>query len=284
MNIAVLSGKGGAGKTLLSVNLSEVAEDSTYIDCDVEEPNGHLFFKPENISIDNISVKVPVVNNDLCNGCRICVDFCKFNALAYTDKLLVFDDICHSCGGCMMFCPNGALSEREKVIGKVQKGKSNGVNVISGILNIGEPSGVPIIKELLNHIDEDKYHNIIDCPPGSACVVMESIKDSDYCVLVSEPTVFGGHNLNMIYELVKLFNKPHGVVINKYTTKDNPVEKFCKEKNIKILDRIPFDKELGSLNSNGAIVSREKQEYREIFASLLKTITKEVEHEAITNP
>ncbi|MBS4538787.1 ATP-binding protein [Clostridium sp. D2Q-11] len=284
MNIAVLSGKGGAGKTLVSVNLSEVSENSTYIDCDVEEPNGHLFFKPDNIIKNNISVKIPIVNNDLCEGCRTCVDFCKFNALAYTDKLLIFDDICHSCGGCMRFCPNGALSEKEKVIGEVQKGVSNGIDVISGILNIGEPSGVPIIKELLNHIDENSHYNIIDCPPGSACVVMESIKDADYCILVSEPTVFGAHNLNMVYELVKLFNKPHGVVINKYINEDNPTEKLCKEKNIKILDRIPFDKELGNLNSDGVIISREKDEYREVFESLLNTVTKEVKYEAITNP
>ena len=147
MNIAVLSGKGGTGKTLVSVNLAAAAKNSVYVDCDVEEPNGHLFFKPENIREEKISVKIPAVENKLCSGCRQCVDFCKFNALAYVkDKLIIFDDICHSCGGCVMLCPEKALTEKHKAIGKLQKGISGGVKVYTGILNAGEASGIPIIK------------------------------------------------------------------------------------------------------------------------------------------
>lgn len=283
MNIAVLSGKGGTGKTFISVNLSEVAGNSTYIDCDVEEPNGHLFFKPTNITRNSIYVNIPEVDNNICTGCKKCVGFCKFNALAYTKKVLVFEDVCHSCGGCSIICPTNAITEKKKEIGIVEKGISNNVNVISGIMNIGEVSGVPIIKESLKYIDNNNY-NIIDCPPGSSCIVMDSIKDADYCILVAEPTIFGSHNLNMVYDLVKLFNKPHGVVLNKYTDKNNPIEEFCNEKNINILEKIYFDKSIGNLNSNGEIVSRVNDKYKELFSSLLEKVTKEVWHAEITNP
>ncbi len=285
MKIAVLSGKGGTGKTLVSVNLAAEAKISTYIDCDVEEPNGYLFFKPDDIQEEEIKVKIPIVDDKLCNGCRKCVDFCKFNALAYiNNKLIVFEEVCHSCGGCMILCPKKAITEKEKVIGKVQKGISDKVLVYAGMMNTGEASGIPIIKKLLDDNKQDSNKLIfIDCPPGSACIVMESIKDADYCILVAEPTLFGVHNLNMVYELVKLFNKPFGVVLNKCMEGENPAEKFCLERNIKILGRIPFDNELGKLNSNAKIVVRENYSHKLIFSSLLKTVIKEVHHEATVN-
>lgn len=285
MKIAVLSGKGGTGKTLVSVNLAAAAKTSTYIDCDVEEPNGHLFLKPEGVQEEEISVQIPKVNNELCNGCRKCVDFCNFNALAYIkDKLIIFDDVCHSCGGCILVCPEKALTEKAKVIGKVQKGVSGEVTVWTGVLNTGEATGIPMIKKLLtaNSLQADQL-TFIDCPPGSACIVMESIKDADYCVLVAEPTLFGVHNLNMVYELVKLFNRPFGVVLNKCLEEENLAEKFCLEKSIKILGRIPFDNELGTLNSNAEIAVNKNEKYRELFSSLLDTVTKEVQYETTTN-
>ena len=285
MKIAVLSGKGGTGKTLVSVNLAAVAKESIYIDCDVEEPNGHLFFKPEDIESKKISIKIPFANEKLCNGCRKCVDFCKFNALAYiNNKLIVFDEVCHSCGGCVLFCPEKALSERDKIMGEVQRGVSENVTVITGILNTGESSGIPIIKKLLNDTHTGKEFSFIDCPPGSACIVMESIKNADYCILVAEPTLFGVHNLNMVYELVKLFDKPHGVVLNKCLNGENPAEKFCIEKDIKVLGKIPFDNELGTLNSNALISVRENKNYRHMFSSLLQIVIEEVQHEAVINP
>ncbi|WP_244833911.1 ATP-binding protein [Clostridium sp. BJN0001] len=285
MNIAVLSGKGGTGKTLVSVNLAAVANKSVYMDCDVEEPNGYLFFKPKDILDEQISVKIATVNNDLCDGCRKCVDFCKFNALAYIkDKMIVFEEVCHSCGGCSILCPQKAIIEKEKIIGKIQKGVSDDVTVYTGMLNTGETSGIPIIKKMLTK-DELKSDNltIIDCPPGSACAVMESIKDADYCILVAEPTLFGAHNLNMVYKLVKLFNKPFGVVLNKCLEEENPSEKFCLEKNIKILSKIPFDNELGEINSNAEIAVRKSNKYNNVFSSLLETVKKEVQHETTSN-
>ena len=283
MKIAVLSGKGGTGKTLVSVNLAAAAEKSLYIDCDVEEPNGHLFFKPTIIATERISVQIPVVDQTLCNGCRQCVDFCKFNALAYINgKWVIFEEVCHSCGGCVLFCPEKALTERAKSIGEVQYGVSENVSVVTGILNTGEASGIPIIKKLLESSHGENGITFIDCPPGSACIVMESIKDADYCILVAEPTLFGVHNLNMVYELVKLFNKPHGVVLNKCLEGENPAERFCNEKNIKILGKIPFNTKIGTLNSNAKILVRENQMYRDEFSVLLNIVTKEAQHETVT--
>lgn len=284
MKIAVLSGKGGTGKTLVSVNLASVAKHAVYIDCDVEEPNGHLFFKPSDVTEQDISVKIPNINHDQCDGCRTCVEFCKFNALAYVqNKVMVFDEVCHSCGGCTLLCPQNAITEQEKVIGRIQKGISNNVNVQTGILNTGEASGVPIIKELLEQNKHANEMTLIDCPPGSACIVMESIKDVDYCILVAEPTIFGAHNLGMVYELTNLLHKPYGVVLNKCVDGDNPSETFCIEHNIKILAKIPFDSSLGKLNSNAEIAARVSEKYQHLFEKLLDTVEKEVPHETTTD-
>ncbi len=283
MKIAVLSGKGGTGKTLVSVNLASASQNACYIDCDVEEPNGHLFFEPEIIKKEKVTVKIPSVNKSLCSGCRTCVEFCKFNALAYIkDNLIIFEEICHSCGGCTLLCPKNALTEKEKTVGEIQEGISNDIKVITGIMNIGEETGVSIIKKLLSKSTDDKKYTFIDCPPGSGCSVTESIKDADYCVFVAEPTIFGVHNLEMIFKLVKLLSKPFGAVLNKCLDEKNPAELFCLSNNIKILGKIPFENKLGRLNSNGQIAVRENN-YYEMFNNLLREIIKEVSYEAAVN-
>lgn len=282
LKIAVLSGKGGTGKTLLSVNLTAAALDSIYVDCDVEEPNGHLFFKPEWDMEKDIFVKIPEVDQRICDGCRKCVDFCKFNALAYINKKLkIFNDVCHSCGGCLLVCPLKALTEIDKHIGKVSSGNSEGVRVLSGIMDTGEASGIPIINELLSQSESfnENRPTFIDCPPGSSCIVMESIKDADYCILVAEPTIFGRHNFDMVYNLVKLFNKPNAAVINKSVGGYDPSEAFCNENGIKILEKIPYDTELGMLSSNAEIAVRRSEKYRDLFSSLLEKIYREVSDE-----
>ncbi|NLJ41115.1 MAG: 4Fe-4S binding protein [Clostridiales bacterium] len=276
MKIAVLSGKGGTGKTFVSVNLACAADKATYADCDVEEPNGHLFFKPVIIDKTAVTVKVPLLDQDRCTRCRKCVDFCRYNALALIkDQLMIFYEMCHSCGGCVIVCPEGALTEEEREIGALEEGLSDEISVITGRMNIGEVSGVPIINEIVKRLPEEDI-SVIDCPPGSACVVMESIRDADYCILVTEPTLFGVHNLAMVYDLVKLFNKPFGVILNKCMSGENPAEEFCVEKGISILAKIPFDKELGRLNSQGLIAVREDRLYRELFQGILFTIEREV--------
>ncbi|MEG2518320.1 MAG: ATP-binding protein [Oscillospiraceae bacterium] len=285
MKIAVLSGKGGTGKTLVSVNLSAAAQSAQYIDCDVEEPNGHLFFKPENISAESVAIKLPQVNAALCTGCRKCVDFCKFNALAFVKNTArIFPNVCHSCGGCALLCPEKAITEIDKSIGEIRSGVSENVRVSSGILNTGEESGVPIIKKLMENAKKSSAPlTIIDCPPGSACVVTAAIRDADFCVLVAEPTVFGAHNLSMVYELVRLFGKPHGVVLNKCLEGENPSEVFCKERGIPILGRIPFDKTLGEINSQAKIAVRDNHAYKKLFTDLLETVKKEARHETAPN-
>lgn len=276
MKIAVLSGKGGAGKTLVSVNLAAACENSTYVDCDVEEPNGHIFFKPVVSEEYPINVMIPVCDANKCTGCRECVNFCKFNALAYVnDNLMVFEDICHSCGGCSMVCPEGAITEKPKAIGMINIGNSGSVRTITGIMNTGEESGVPIINELLEKAFTSDGDIFIDCPPGSSCSVMESIKDADFCVLVIEPTIMGLHDFKMVHELVTLFNKPHGIVLNKVTDDYNPSEQYCLDNDLNILAKIPFDNELGKLNSDGKIVTRENDRFKKLFADILSTVEKE---------
>lgn len=181
----------------------------------------------------------------------------------------------------MLFCPLQAISERDKVIGEVRRGTSEEVQVVSGILNIGEASGIPVVKRILSDIPAGT--TLIDCPPGSACIVMESIRDADYCIFVAEPTLFGAHNLNMVYELVRLFGKPHGVVLNKCLPGENPSEEFCRRKGIRILGKIPFDPELGKINSDALIAAREHEGWRQIFKDLLQMVTGEVRREAASN-
>lgn len=275
MRIAVLSGKGGTGKTFVSVNLACAAEKAVYVDCDVEEPNGHLFLKPEITAKTPVTVMVPEVDMEKCTGCRKCVDFCKYNALALIkDKMLIFYEVCHSCGGCTILCPAKAIIEKERAIGIIEEGQSDNVTVLTGCLNTGEVSGVPIIKGLMNKLTQDD-DIVIDCPPGSACIVMESIREADYCVLVAEPTLFGVHNLSMVYDLVRLFNKPFGVVLNKCLPEENPSEQFCVEHQVKILAKIPYDEELGRINSQGYVAERENKQYQELFERLLQDLRKE---------
>ena len=195
MKIAVLSGKGGTGKTFVAVNLACSARETHYIDCDVEEPNGHLFLKPRDIREEGVCVMTPVFDEKKCTGCRVCVDFCRYNALALVQgKVLHFKEVCHSCGGCVLLCPEEAVEYATRNIGMIREGRSGDVNVMTGILDTGEVSGVPVVRALCERLPSAGV-SVIDCPPGSACLVMESIKDADYCVMVSEPTAFGAHDL-----------------------------------------------------------------------------------------
>lgn len=276
MKIAILSGKGGTGKTFVSVNLASVAKKSTYLDCDVEEPNGHLFFKPTDIKKENVSVLLPESDTDKCNGCRKCVDFCRFNALAFVgNKLKVFKEVCHSCGGCKIICPENAINEVPKIVGHVETGTHENVTAITGMLNLGEASGVPVIKNVLSKADNNNL-TIIDCPPGSACTTMESIESADYCILVAEPTAFGVHNFKMVHELVTLLGIPLGVIINKYENEDNQMEQLCKEQQLNVLARIPYSDKLAKITSNGLIATGEDKDTKNMFEEILHKVELEV--------
>ena len=275
MNIAVLSGKGGTGKTFVSCNLASAIGKSAYIDCDVEEPNGHLFFKPEKVRSQDVCVKLPQIIADKCNQCRKCTDFCHFNALAFIkEKPMLFRGVCHSCGGCKIVCPNHAIVEKDYPIGVIHTGKHRSVTVKSGMMNMGEESGVPIIRELLKNLP--CKDNVIDCPPGSACTVMESIKDADYCVIVAEPSVFGVHNFQMVYELVKILKKPFGVVINKADGQVNPMQELCEKLKLPVLEQIPFDREIAAQNAVGNIAYETNEKAKELFDRLYAKISEVV--------
>lgn len=270
MKIAVLSGKGGTGKTFVSVNLAAAAERAVYIDCDVEEPNGRLFLKPSRPSTETVAVRLPAFDEGACTGCRACVDFCRFHALVYIGgKPLLFPEVCHSCGGCALVCPSGAVSEVEKPVGTVERGMYGDIEVVTGCMDLGEASGIPVIEAALACAGTADELTVIDCPPGSACSVMESAGDADYCLLVAEPTAFGLHNFKMVYELVSLLHKPCGVVVNKADGGYGALEDFCAEQGIPILCRIPYSEKLARLGARAEIASVEDGEIAELFRTLL---------------
>jgi MinD superfamily P-loop ATPase len=279
MKIAFLSGKGGTGKTLAAVNLACVAESCLYVDCDVEEPNGHLFLKPAIPARAEVSVSVPVIALEKCSGCRVCVQFCRFGALAFVNgKPLLTQSVCHSCGGCAYLCPVKAISESPRAIGAIEHGRSGEIDVRTGILNPGEVSGVPIIRELLADIGADDPLVLTDCPPGAACAVMECVREADLCVLVAEPTRYGAHNLGMVDELCDEFHKPRVAVLNKCMEGiDNPSEAYCRERGIPIIAHIPFDEELGRLNSVGIPAVTKLPRIKALFEGILQQLTKGVD-------
>lgn len=276
MRVAVLSGKGGAGKTFVAVNLAAVAEKSVYIDCDVEEPNGYLFLKPEITQDHEVTVVIPEVDSSLCNGCRICTEFCRFNALALVgDQPLVFEQVCHSCTGCIHLCPTGALKSSVRSIGRISSGRSENTIMHSGTLDVGEVTGVPIIKELKEFSSRYPHDSLVvmDCPPGSACPVVESIQGVDCCLLVTEPTPFGLHDLKTVHGLAKLFSIPCAVIQNKCTSEFSLIDDYCISEGLETIARIPLELSTARLISEGAMVVRCSNDQRILFQSLLeKTI------------
>ncbi len=274
--IAVLSGKGGSGKTFVSTNLSNIMNNSTYLDCDVEEPNGHIFFKDSELKYEKkVYRDIPTFDSNKCVGCRDCVNFCKFSALAFIkDTPLLFDEVCHSCGGCELVCKHDAIHYEKSQVGTLSVYDNNSKKIVSGEMRIGEASAVSLISEVLKEVSDN---SIIDCPPGSACSTMESIKGADYCILVTEPTIFSLHNIQMIVELVELFNIPYGFVINKSNKDlDYIIEDYVKTLNKKILAKIPFSKEVAQITSEGKLITNENEDVKNLFYNLLNNINEKV--------
>ena len=252
LNIAVLSGKGGTGKTTVSTNLA-LATKASYIDCDVEEPNGFVFLKPKIDETVGVVTDYPIIDDEKCISCGACVDVCQFNALAKINRdIILFDKLCHGCGACEIVCDYGALTYGKREIGSIEEGLSYDIRCSRGILNIGEPIAVPIIRQLLKSLSSGI--NIVDCPPGTSCNVVSSLRYAHSAILVTEPTKFGLHDLERAVELVKMFNIPFGVIINKDDGTENVIKNYCEIRAIPIIGSIPYSSDIALAYSNGEML------------------------------
>ena len=268
MRVAVLSGKGGAGKTFVAVNLAAVAGTARYVDCDVEEPNGHIFLKPDLISRINVTVGVPQVDSGKCTACGQCGKICRFNAIVcIKGHVLTFEELCHSCGGCRRVCPADAIDAREVKIGVVDSGKTGEIGFVSGKLSIGNVRTPKLISYVKRQIKRDCV-TVIDVPPGTTCPTVEAVKNTDYVLMVTEPTPFGLNDLKLAVEMVRLLNIPFGVLINRYGLGDDNVEKYCRDENIDVVVKLPDDRRIAEAYSEGKMIVGELSEYKQCFLEL----------------
>ena len=271
MKIAVLSGKGGTGKTTVSSSLAFISK-MLLIDTDIEEPNSHIFLKGGIDDIKSVYTRFPEVNMEKCNLCGECGEFCKFNAIIPAKKrVIVFGEACHDCGGCEIVCKNGAISWEKREIGKIFTGKThfNSTNKY-GKLNIGEMSGVKIIKEIYKNTVEKDF--LIDCPPGTACTTVSAVEVADFAIIVVEPSPFGLSDMKLVVQLLRDMKIPFGVVINKFDEDENIVKKYCDNEKIEIIGTIPFDRKIAEAYSKGEIIADALSEYRENFETILKRV------------
>jgi MinD superfamily P-loop ATPase len=269
MIITIASGKGGTGKTTIATSLAlSVGENIKLLDSDAEEPNAHIFIKPEINKKEKVFIKVPQINLEKCNFCGKCSEACAFNAIAVVPNVVkVFSELCHSCGVCKYICPCKAISEVDKSIGLIEIGKKNELEFIQGKLDIGQAMSIPIIKAIKKHIDHNK-HTIIDAPPGTSCAMIHSVIDSNYCVLVTEPTPFGLNDLKLAVEVLVKLKTPFGVIINRCDIGNNEVEKYCADNDIEILMEIPFSRKIAEGYSSGEPLIETAPEYKKAFQKL----------------
>jgi len=272
--ISVASGKGGTGKTTVAVNLALSLNNVQLLDCDVEEPNSHIFIKPLFRRRDPVFVPIPVVDQKKCDGCGRCKEVCAYNAIAITSKkVLIFPELCHGCGSCTYFCPNDALREENEEVGVLEIGRKDGIEFIHGKLNIGKMAAPPVIRAVKKHISREKTV-IIDVPPGTSCPVITAIRDTDFVILVTEPTPFGLNDLSLAVEVVRKLEIPFGVVINRSGLGNKETDKYCQKEDIPILMRIPFSKKIAEIYSRGGSIVKSLPEYKEKFQILFKEIEK----------
>jgi MinD superfamily P-loop ATPase len=266
--LTVASGKGGTGKTTVAVNMALSLEKVQLLDCDVEEPNSNILLQAKVYETEPVNTKFPAISEDICVYCGKCAKFCAYNALFVAPKtVMVFPELCHSCGGCVLVCPKNAITEKERQIGVINKGKKENIEIVYGELNVGEAMAVPLIKAVKNQMKSNK-DVVIDAPPGTACSLVASVHKTDYCILVTEPTPFGFHDLKIAVQVIKNIGIPMGVVINRAGLGDRKVYEFCEENNIPVLMEIPFSKRIAELYSQGVPFVAEMPEWKEKFLKM----------------
>lgn len=275
MIISIASGKGGTGKTTIATNLAvALGTDVNLLDCDVEEPNDHIFIQPKITHTEKVSLKVPQVDMNKCSLCGKCQEICQFQAIVVVGKTaLTFPELCHSCGGCMEVCPENAITEIDREMGIFEAGTRNGVAFAYGRIFVGQVMAVPAIERVRAAVQPDKV-NIIDAPPGTSCPVISSVKDTDFLILVTEPTPFGLNDLKLAVGMVKILAIPHGIIINRSDLGDDKVKEYAKEENIPILMEIPFDRQIAEIYSKGKLLVEELPEWKERFIHLYEDVVK----------
>lgn len=275
MIISIASGKGGTGKTTVAVNLAlslDSAHSVQFLDCDVEEPNAHFFLKPNIRQSQPVFLPIPEVMEEICTYCGKCAEVCAYNAIAVLkDSILIFPELCHGCGGCTLLCPEKAIKEKGQRIGIIELGSSNNILFIHGKLDIGQAMSPPLIRAVKKHINS-KHTVIIDVPPGTSCPVIESVKGSDFSLLVTEPTPFGLNDLRLAVETLKVLKIPFGVIINRADVGDRQIQDYCQKENIPILMNIPMDRNIAVAYSEGKSIIETQPSYREKFLELFEKV------------